>query len=441
MKIALVHSRVDPAGRNIQDRIDAIIDQGLAPPQAHEFVFVETADRLIYAEHVDRNTGADVLFFLSRHASARPAPVLTVHVSGNLFEAALGGEQGVLPPAATEWMHALIRELSARAPAGYRVSYESTHHGPTDLSIPSLFVEIGSTEKEWNDPAAAEAVAMSVLSVRPAEVIRLVGFGGTHYAQRQTDITINSRGAFGHIAPAREVPRLVLPLIQAMKSQTRAMAAYIDRKSLATGDLARLEGLIQNAGLVVLRESDLALLGDLDWEAYLSIRHMARTLHPAAVVHLHRVSDDLKYPVFFETNAELLDEALKADQAAFMAGLSELPIVHISTPKTAILPVFITGRVEQAHVLHDLITLSVKTISHKETIKIEGDLLSISKYRFDPVKARELGVTEGPLCGALMTGREVRVGDRIITPAMVRKTREKVIRIPGLENVRHEVNR
>lgn len=435
MKIALVHSLLDPAGRNIRHHIDSMIGQGIAPAQPHRFTFLETEDRLIFAERIDRKTDADVLFFLSRHASARPTPVLTVHVSGNLFEAALGGTAGSLPPAAPGWMHALIRELCTRAPPGYRVSYESTHHGPTGLQIPSLFVEIGSTEREWNDPAAGEAVAMSVLSARPGEVIPLIGFGGTHYAQRQTDIAIKSRGAFGHIAPAREVPRLDSRLVRTMQEQTRAKAAYIDRKSLAGPDLVRIEGIIRDTGLIILRESDLTSIGDLPWETYLRIRQMAATVDPAAGCHIDGVKKDIADPVFCKVPEDLFVEALKADEAAFLAGLSSIPVVHISTPKKAILPVFITEGGEAARVLHDLITLSVKTISHKERIKIVGDLLSIYKYRFDPIMARELGVTEGPLWGELMQGREIRVGDRVITPAMVRTTTEKKIRIPGLENV------
>ena len=35
--------------------------------------------------------------------------------------------------------------------------------------------------------------------------VPLIGFGGTHYATRETEIALTSRGAFGHIAHTREV--------------------------------------------------------------------------------------------------------------------------------------------------------------------------------------------------------------------------------------------
>jgi hypothetical protein len=161
---------------------------------------------------------------------------------------------------------------------------------------------------------------------------------------------------------------------------------------------------------------------------------------PDAVCHIHRMSRDMA-PEWVTLHEELLIEALKADEAALVTGLDEIPAVHISTPKKTILSRFITGSGERTQVLDDLITLCVKTISHKESIEIAGDQLSIYKSRFDPIIARELGVTEGPLCGKLMHGHEIRIGDRVITPAMVRKTMVKKIRIPGLENVTYEVNR
>lgn len=41
------------------------------------------------------------------------------------------------------------------------------------------------------------------------------------------------------------------------------------------------------------------------------------------------------------------------------------------------------------------------------------------KGRFRPERARELGVPPGPMFGELQSGREVRLGDRVVTPSMV----------------------
>ena len=62
--------------------------------------------------------------------------------------------------------------------------------------------------------------------------VPLIGFGGTHYATRETEIALTSRGAFGHIAHTREIPMLDEESIQAMMVKSGAVAAYIDRKAL-----------------------------------------------------------------------------------------------------------------------------------------------------------------------------------------------------------------
>ena len=79
---------------------------------------------------------------------------------------------------------------------------EATHHGPSEISKPSAFYEIGSDESAWRDDEAAEIVAECML-----EAIRspernwkvAVGVGGTHYAPRQTEIMLQTTVTFGHI--------------------------------------------------------------------------------------------------------------------------------------------------------------------------------------------------------------------------------------------------
>ena len=64
-----------------------------------------------------------------------------------------------------------------------------------------MFVEVGSTEKEWNDKNAASAAAEAIwkaATTTPQSKIA-VGFGGGHYCNKQ-GIAIRKDGyAFGHI--------------------------------------------------------------------------------------------------------------------------------------------------------------------------------------------------------------------------------------------------
>lgn len=434
MKIAIVSSLQDPGGSTIHRALLALLagPHEIYPLERHELEHHRVQERLIYKDRIDRDMDADLIIFLSRHSSKNPVPVLTVHVTGNITTADFGGLERSLPPAAPEWMHAVLRELSKNAPPGYRVAYEVTHHGPSELRTPSLFVEVGSTEEEWQDEAAGMAVARSVLCADPLNCIPLVGFGGTHYAARQTHIALNTRGAFGHIAHSREVPSLDAAMIDQMVEKTGAVAAYIDRKAIPGKDLATLESIIRKNGIMILSEGDLMHFGEISWDTYQKILGLAKETVPGCTVILHGPCPD-GHPVKVEMDPPLLEEAWRCNPRAVIEGLDTLPLVRLSTSKKPIWPSFITIGENSGNVLHDLISLCVNIIRRGEITFVAGDHLTISRRRFDPDRARDLGIPRGPLYGQLMNGCPVRVGDRVITPEMVQTCSERRIHIPGLE--------
>lgn len=434
MKIALVSSLADPGGCTIHGSLLSLLATPHEPYslERHELSHHRVRERLIYQDHLDRDLDADLIIFLSRHSSVNPVPVLTVHVTGNISSAEFGGKERSLAPAAPEWMHAVLRELSGNAPPGFRVAYEVTHHGPSELATPSLFAEVGSSEKEWRDSAAGMAVARSVLSADPADCIPLIGFGGTHYAARQTHIALNTRGAFGHIAHTREVSSLDAGMIDQMREKTRAVAAYIDRKAIPGRDLARLEDLLAERRVKILSEGELMHIGDLSWETYMRVLSLAEQIVPGCRVTLHGQSPGGE-PVRIDLDPVLLEEAWRLNQKGFLAGLDTLPLVRLSTQKRPVWPSFITIGENSGNVLHDLISLCVNIIRRGEITFVAGDHLTICRRRFDPDRARDLGIPPGPLYGQLMNGCPVRIGDREITPEMVQTRSEKRIHIPGLE--------
>jgi D-aminoacyl-tRNA deacylase len=332
-------------------------------------------------------------------------------------------------------MHAILRRLTDHAPPGYRVSYEVTHHGPTELDIPSLFVEIGSTECEWTDPRAGEAVARSVLSAEPFSTISLAGIGGTHYARRETEIAQRSRAAFGHIVHTRETGCIDREMLQKLVQMSSADAVYIDRKALTPDEVSRLDRLASEAGIPRLTETEILLMKDLSWDTWKRIRELARSIDPRAEVHnTGTVADGT--PVAIDLPHDLIREANLVDPAGFAEALGRLPAIVLTTSRTPILPVFIATGENSSVVLNDLISLCVTTISRGENTAIEGNQLIIRKMKFDPDRARSLGVPVGPRFGDLMRGISVIVDGREITPDMVRICEETYIQIPGLEKKR-----
>ena len=88
-----------------------------------------------------------------------------------------------------------------REELNYAVTLEATHHGPTELGVPTLFVEVGSTEREYCDTAAGLAAAEAILAAatRPMEGKVAVGFGGGHYCNKQSNAVREDGYAFSHI--------------------------------------------------------------------------------------------------------------------------------------------------------------------------------------------------------------------------------------------------
>jgi D-aminoacyl-tRNA deacylase len=435
MKVALINSRQDKAGVNIRHQIEQLLDT-IAPggyrDQDRSYDFYDVAERLIHAEHIDTQIDADLLIFLSRHYSANPVPVLTVHVTGNFGTAEVGGTPRTLAPAAPAMMQATLRALRKHCPEGYRVSYEVTHHGPTGLSHPSFFVEIGSTEKEWTDPVAARAVAESVLSASPLNSVPLIGFGGTHYATRETEIALTSRGAFGHIAHTREIPMLDEELVKAMMVKSGAVAAYIDRKALDREELNNLSGMLKRLSILRLSESEIMAMGHLSWDTYQAVRVMAEQVSSGARCYIHDLQGKGTLCTV-RVNPDLIGETVKSDETGLIQSLDNLPVVHLSTHDNRLLPEFITFEDHSSQIINDLNTLCVKIIRNKEITATEKDTLIIHKVRFDPHKARELGVPTGPSFKHLVAGQEVVINGRVITPEMVSSCSEINIHIPGLE--------
>jgi Uncharacterized protein conserved in archaea len=434
MRVALINSRVDVAGQNIRDHLRILLAGDRRWPLAdhHTLTFYEVAGRLIYQDRIDREVDADLIIFISRHSSAQPTPALTVHVTGNYETADLGGEPGTLVPAAPLWMHAILRNLAVRAPEGYRVSYEVTHHGPTALATPSLFVEIGSTATEWADPAAGRAVAESILSAAPLETINLIGFGGTHYAVRQTGIALSSRGAFGHIVPTRQIGAINPDLLRRMQEASSAVAAYIDRKSLSTDQIGRVERMLDDAGILLLSESEILEISGLEWATYLRVRTLAEKIAPGSRIRIHGLAGE-GTPVPVQIIPDLVEETVKNDKSGFLNGLDQLPVAHLSKGSTEVLSTFICFEKGSSQLASDITTLCVKLLLICEDAVIDGNHLVLRKVRFDPEKARRHGVPRGPLFAMLAGGKAVEIEGRRITPDAVQTTSVKRIHIPGLE--------
>jgi D-aminoacyl-tRNA deacylase len=119
---------------------------------------------------------------------------------------------------------------------------EATHHGPTSLTNPMLFIEIGSSEKQWNDKVAASIVCKCVLEtakdikkrVNPNNINIGIGIGGNHYPQKFNNLILFSNVAFGPIISKYNLAFINEKTINQMKVKSieKIKYIYVDEKGL-----------------------------------------------------------------------------------------------------------------------------------------------------------------------------------------------------------------
>ena len=229
-----------------------------------EFALVTIEDLHLYHDHVDRDATAlfgespEVVVFLSKHRSESATPSLTVHPIGNFGPAEYGGRAGTLVPTAPAFMTETLRAVRREAEGlGYAVTFEATHHGPV-LDAPSFFIEAGSTDKEWRDARAAEALMRALLSAEPRPSPVAVGVGGGHYVPRLTDVAVSRDVAFGHLVAGYAIPFLSDAMIdQVIARAPGASLVYFHRKAVEKARLRDLEARFAERGLRSVHEEDL----------------------------------------------------------------------------------------------------------------------------------------------------------------------------------------
>jgi D-aminoacyl-tRNA deacylase len=404
------------------------------------------------------------LAFVSRH-SGETGELLTAHVTGNFGGAEYGGDPESLARAAPGAEKRVVVALARHAPDGYEVGIECTHHGPTDVAAPSLFVELGSDEPQWADSEAARAVARAVLDLRGtgADLTgdsdgpppHVVGFGGGHYAPRFTRIVRESEWAVGHVGADWALADLGAPdanrdVIEAAFERSRAERAVID------GDRPDLAAVVEDLGYRVVSETWVREVGGAPLPL---VEHLE--------AEIGSVDDGLRFGA-----VAIGDEALGADSEAVDGGndaadgdalgdavsVRELPAdllaraqgLDADAARAAVERVAVAFDTEQGGTRA---AGSVAFATDPETPGyadlVEGlagvleaayDAVEVAPERsvviaretaFDPSLASERGVPEGPAFGRLADGEAVEVDGETVAPAEVSRTRANRFPIDG----------
>jgi D-aminoacyl-tRNA deacylase len=126
-----------------------------------------------------------------------------------------------------------LRYLNANPVHGFDVCLEVTHHGPTNLKKPLVFIEVGSTEKEWGQVNACAVAADTIMNLSLNGKGSEIAFGGPHYAPKFTKLCLEGRN-IGHICPKYYLDTLDENLFKQMVEKTvpKPSKAIIDKKGV-----------------------------------------------------------------------------------------------------------------------------------------------------------------------------------------------------------------
>jgi D-aminoacyl-tRNA deacylase len=386
----------------------------------------------------------DCLVVVSRH-SGDTGPLLTAHFTGNFGPATFGGQPGSFARACPNAQKAVVRAFDEHAPDDYEVGIECTHHGPTEVSVPSMFAELGSGEEEWRDPAGARSVARAVLTLRgvaPDREKQVVGFGGGHYAPRFERVVRETDWAVGHIGAdwpldemgAPDANRDVLAGALAASAADHALLDA-DRPDLAAV-LADLDCRVVSETFV--RETDrvpLSLVASLEdglcrVDDGLRFGERARVGSGGGGGQASADGSDTDVhadPVVVDLPADLVGEASGVDADAVRAAVADATLAFETTQHGTV----VEGRAafraatatdDAAALVDDLAGVLARKYDAVEQV---DDALLARVASFDPEKAATLGVPEGPAFGRLAAGETVEVDGREVPPSAVTTERER----------------
>ncbi len=457
--IALVVSRADRASEHVgehvldlaawDERVDDTREEAAGGGTYHTRPGFELRTFEELHLHLDGVAEAfddpDFLCFLSRH-SGETGPLLSAHFTGNFGPADYGGADGELARACPDAQKAVVEALAEHAPEEYDVGIECTHHGPSRVGVPSMFVELGSSGEEWDDPDGARAVARAVLDLKGISPDRadgddtrhVVGFGGGHYAPRFERVVRETDWAVGHVGADWPLEAMGpvgehRDVVRAAFEESAADFALVD------GDRSRLTETIEDLGYRVVSETFLR-----------ETNGVPRALAERVEADLGTVDDGVRFGArarvgvgessaarfgVTDLSRELVDGALGVDHDAARAAVDD-HTVAFHTEENGRRP---TGRVAlpasdgdeaaSGDPFDRLVDALCDVLRGRyDEVTREDGVIVAHERAFDAETAADLGVPEGPAFGRLAGGQTVDVDGREVSPEDVH--RDRTIRFP-----------
>ena len=254
MSIFIVIDRNDIASMNIYDKLmheEKVFSKSSIrfkdnPVYFYKDTYLILNDkRSAEAEDIDQDIATitaikpTMIIFPTVHRSKSGIPSFCAHVPGNWGSADAGGSEKRLCVSAEGFMKEALIHMHEKEKQKdiehFDVIQEATHHGPL-VSCPCMFIEIGSTEKEWDNDNAGRLIANTIVYLieNSKEIIdkdyeAFVGIGGPHSCSNFMKIVLNDEKlALGHLCPKYNLENLDGEMLeQAIEKSMRPSAMVI----------------------------------------------------------------------------------------------------------------------------------------------------------------------------------------------------------------------
>jgi D-aminoacyl-tRNA deacylase len=253
----LVAYQDDAAGNNMANFISHDMKKDDEIYRGRDFDLLIIPTPAISADWLEEKYFYDGFVFLSKHAAESGVLALTCHSTGNFSDAKFGGKNRQVAIPHPDLQKSYLQKLWEHKNdfSDFQITIEATHHGPTALNKPSIFIEIGTTEKQWTDTTLCSSVAKLVvetLKEKQKSSPVAICFGGTHYPEKFTKELIQGKHALGTVIPKHGLDFLDQELF----------SHILERNNMAKSALLDWTGLGQNKQKVLdlLSQTDLEVI-------------------------------------------------------------------------------------------------------------------------------------------------------------------------------------
>ncbi len=215
MKILIVCSSEDSASKKICSYLPKDINATIKTTKMH--LYFESDEEF------------DLIIFPSKHESSRKINMLSCHSTGNFGKAIYGGKDKRLSKTNAfiqSWVLKELNKINKEKKFKLNVSFEATHHGPF-TNVPSIFIEVGSSEEQWNNDRYCSGIAEVITKlVKEADKIvsskeeSAIGFSKSHYVPIISQYATKNKIGIGHICPEYNMELLDEELIDQMINMT-----------------------------------------------------------------------------------------------------------------------------------------------------------------------------------------------------------------------------